>query len=74
MAVSSQRSALSLGQRLWNSLSAWAVQSAGYQKYGGFVVLSVACDDEPFYVASLFLSQEYPKCSPAALLTVVQGA
>ncbi|CAI8037707.1 Cytochrome b-c1 complex subunit 7 [Geodia barretti] len=34
MAVSSSKSALSVGQRLWNSLSAWAVRNAGYQKYG----------------------------------------
>ena len=34
MAVSGSRSALSLGQRMWNALSAWNTKSAGYQRYG----------------------------------------
>ena len=38
MAVPASKSALSVGQRLWNSLSAWAVKSAGYQKYGMIAV------------------------------------
>ena len=34
MAVSSSKGALSMGQKLWSALSAWAINNAGYQKYG----------------------------------------
>lgn len=34
MAVSATKSALSVGQRVWNALSAWCIRNAGYQKYG----------------------------------------
>lgn len=40
------KSALSLGQRLWNSLSAWAIRNAGYQKYGKLDVWS-----NPIFIA-----------------------
>ena len=29
-------SSLSLGQRLWNALSAWTIKASGYQKLGKF--------------------------------------
>lgn len=34
MAVPATKSALSVGQRVWNALSAWCIRNAGYQKYG----------------------------------------
>ena len=35
MAVTSKAaSSLSLGQRLWNALSAWTIKASGYQKLG----------------------------------------
>lgn len=34
MAVPTTKGALSVGQRVWNALSAWCIRNAGYQKYG----------------------------------------
>ena len=43
MALSSKAaSSLSLGQRLWNSLSSWTIKASGYQKLGTF-------SQKPFY-------------------------
>ena len=62
MAVSSSKSALSLGQRLWNSLSAWAIRNAGYQKYGKYVcsafslTITVAQSAAPVVYIHLFSS------------------
>lgn len=34
MALSPKPSTLSLGQKLWNALSAWTIKASGYQKLG----------------------------------------
>ena len=39
-------SSLSLGQRLWNSLSAWTIKASGYQKLGNLINLANSHETE----------------------------